>query len=81
MTVNPGFGGQRFLPSQLPKIAELRAMIDASGRDIRLQVDGGIDPETSSRARQAGADTLVAGSAVFGSDDYRSVIAALRKDR
>ena len=78
MTVNPGFGGQRFLPSQLPKIAELRQMIDATGRDIRLQVDGGIDPTTAVQAREAGADTFVAGSAIFGAGDYAATIAALR---
>jgi ribulose-phosphate 3-epimerase len=78
MTVNPGFGGQRFLDSQLAKIATIRAMIDASGRDIRLQVDGGIDPGTAPRAIAAGADTLVAGSAIFGHPDYAEAIAALR---
>ena len=78
MTVNPGFGGQRFLDSQLAKIATLRAMIDASGRDIRLQVDGGIDPDTAPRAIEAGADTFVAGSAIFGHPDYAEAIAALR---
>jgi ribulose-phosphate 3-epimerase len=78
MTVNPGFGGQAFLDSQLGKIAEIRAMIDATGRDIRLQVDGGIDPVTSVRAREAGADTLVAGSAIFGRDSYAEAIAGIR---
>ncbi len=78
MTVNPGFGGQAFLESALPRIAAVRRMIDASGRDIRLQVDGGIDSETSRRAREAGADALVAGSAIFGAPDYASVIEVLR---
>jgi ribulose-phosphate 3-epimerase len=78
MTVNPGFGGQAFLPSQLPKIAALRRMIDASGRSIALAVDGGITPETAPHAIAAGADTLVAGTAVFGSADYAVAIAALR---
>jgi ribulose-phosphate 3-epimerase len=78
MTVNPGFGGQEFLPSQLPKIAALRRMIDASGRPIRLSVDGGITPETAPRVRDAGADTLVAGTAVFHALDYAAAIAELR---
>ena len=78
MTVNPGFGGQQFLISQLPKIAALRRMIDASGRPIALQVDGGIDAETAPRAIAAGADTLVSGTAVFGAQDYARAIAALR---
>src|SRR6476660_1556617 len=66
MTVNPGFGGQQCLASQLPKIAALRRMIDASGRPIALSVDGGVTPETAPRIIDAGADTLVAGTAVFG---------------
>src|SRR5579863_3444787 len=78
MTVNPGFGGQAFLPSQLTKIAALRRMIDASGRTIALSVDGGITPETAPRVIAAGADTLVAGTAVFGATDYAAAIAALR---
>jgi len=79
MTVNPGFGGQAFLDSQLPKIAELRRMIDASGRHIRLQVDGGVSPVTTRRILAAGADTLVAGTAVFGQPDYTRAIADLRR--
>jgi ribulose-phosphate 3-epimerase len=78
MTVNPGFGGQAFLASQLPKITALRRMIDASGHSIALAVDGGITPETAPRAIAAGADTLIAGTAVFGSADYAAAIAALR---
>jgi ribulose-phosphate 3-epimerase len=78
MTVNPGFGRQSFLDSQLPKIAQVRAMIDGSGRPIRLEVDGGIAPDTSAKARAAGADTLVAGTAVFGAPDYAVAIARLR---
>jgi ribulose-phosphate 3-epimerase len=78
MTVNPGFGGQEFVASQLPKITALRRMIDASGRSIALSVDGGIAPETAPRVIQAGADTLVAGTAVFGANDYAAAIAALR---
>jgi ribulose-phosphate 3-epimerase len=78
MTVNPGFGGQAFLASQLAKIAALRRMIDASGRSIALSVDGGVAPETAPQVIAAGADTLVAGTAVFGSPDYAAAIAALR---
>jgi len=78
MTVNPGFGGQTFLSSQLPKIAELRHMIDDSRRTIALQVDGGINAETAREVLSAGADTMVAGTAVFGAHDYGQAIAALR---
>ena len=78
MTVNPGFGGQAFLDSQLPKIAALRQAIDASGRIIRLQVDGGVTALTAARVREAGADTLVAGTAVFGAADYGAAIRGLR---
>jgi len=81
MTVNPGFGAQSFIESQLPKIAQVRKMIDASGRAIALEVDGGIAPATAPRVRQAGADTLVAGTAVFGTPDYAAAIAALRGGR
>ena len=80
MTVNPGFGGQEFLASQLPKIAALRRMIDAAGRPIALQVDGGIAPGTARRVIEAGADTLVAGTAVFHARDYAKAIATLRTD-
>lgn len=78
MTVNPGFGGQSFIPSMLPKIAALRAMIDASGRDIRLEVDGGVTAATAPAVLEAGADVLVAGTAVFGAPDYAAAIAAIR---
>jgi len=78
MTVNPGFGGQAFLSSQLAKIATLRAMIDASGRDIALEVDGGVAFSTVKEIIDAGADTLVAGTAVFGAPDYAQAIAGLR---
>lgn len=80
MTVNPGFGGQAFLPSQIGKIRRIRAMIDASGRDVALEVDGGINPETARQAAEAGANVLVAGSAVFtgGADKYASNINSLR---
>ena len=76
MSVNPGFGGQSFIPAMLPKIARLRAMI--GNRPIRLQVDGGITPDTARAVVDAGADTLVAGSAVFGGGDYAGNIAAIR---
>mgnify|MGYP005844082879 CR=1 FL=1 len=81
MSVNPGFGGQSFIESQLSKIATLRRMIDASGRDIRLQVDGGVSAVTAPRCVAAGADVLVAGTAVFGQRDYAGAIAALRAPR
>ncbi|MBY8829039.1 ribulose-phosphate 3-epimerase [Hephaestia mangrovi] len=80
MSVNPGFGGQSFIPSQLRKIEAIRTMIDKSGRDIDLEVDGGIDPETAKAAIAAGADALVAGTATFkgGPDHYAANIRALR---
>jgi ribulose-phosphate 3-epimerase len=80
MTVNPGFGGQSFIASQLPKIRELRAMIDAGARPIDLEVDGGINAETAKKVCEAGADVLVAGSAVFTGNpkDYKANIQALR---
>ena len=79
MTVNPGFGGQKFIESMLPKIALLRRWIDERGLDVALEVDGGIDVETIGRAAGAGADVFVAGTAVFGAQDYREAIAALRR--
>jgi ribulose-phosphate 3-epimerase len=79
MSVNPGFGGQKFIDSQLGRIAALRAMVDASGREIRLEVDGGIDAVTAPRCIAAGADTFVAGTAVFGAPDYRAAIEAIRR--
>lgn len=80
MSVNPGFGGQKFIPSQLDKIRTLRGMIDASGRSIDLEVDGGINAETAKQVIAAGADVLVAGSAVFtgNAQHYAANIAALR---
>ncbi len=78
MSVNPGFGGQSFIPESLKKIAAVRKMIDASGRDIMLEVDGGIKIENIAEAAKAGADTFVAGSAIFGKPDYRAVIDAMR---
>jgi ribulose-phosphate 3-epimerase len=78
MSVNPGFGGQSFIDSALRKLARARKLIDASGRDIRLEVDGGIKVENIRAAADAGADTFVAGSAIFGQRDYRQVIDAMR---
>ena len=78
MSVNPGFGGQQFIDSVLPKVAEVRRRIDATGRDIWLEVDGGIKVDNIRRAAEAGADTFVAGSAVFGSKDYAATIRDLR---
>lgn len=78
MTVEPGFGGQSFMHDQLPKIAELRKMIDATGKDIDLEVDGGITPDTKNLVIEAGANALVAGSAVFKTSDYAENILALR---
>jgi len=79
MSVNPGFGGQGFIESALRKIERLRKIIDASGRDIRLEVDGGIKVDNVRRVADAGADTFVAGSAIFGQRDYRAVIASMRQ--
>jgi len=78
MSVNPGFGGQSFLTSQLPKIARLRGMIDAADHKIALAVDGGITPATARSVIAAGADTLIAGTSVFHTPDYAQAIAALR---
>ena len=78
MSVNPGFGGQSFIPSALPKITRVREMIDRSGREIRLEVDGGVKVDNIGAVAAAGADTFVAGSAIFGSKDYRATIAAMR---
>lgn len=78
MSVNPGFGGQSFIPSTLTKLREARALIDASGLDIRLEVDGGVTPTNIAEIAAAGADTFVAGSAIFGQDDYAAVIAEMR---
>jgi ribulose-phosphate 3-epimerase len=78
MSVNPGFGGQEFIPEVLPKLAEARARIRASGRDIRLEIDGGVKVENAAGIARAGADTFVAGSAIFGSADYARTIKAMR---
>ena len=80
MSVNPGFGGQIFIPSALDKLREARTIIDASGRDIRLEIDGGVKVDNIGEIAAAGADTFVAGSAIFGSDDYAATIAAMRKE-
>ena len=80
MSVNPGFGGQSFIDGALRKIERVRKLIDASGRDIRLEVDGGIKVDNIRRVADAGADTFVAGSAIFGQADYRAVIDAMRRE-
>ena len=79
MSVNPGFGGQSFVDSALRKIADVRRRIAACGKDIRLEVDGGVKVENIRRIADAGADTFVAGSAIFGKPDYGSVIGAMRR--
>ena len=79
MSVNPGFGGQGFIGSALRKVEQARARIRASGRDIRLEVDGGIKPDNIRRVADAGADTFVAGSAIFGQPDYAAVVRAMRQ--
>jgi ribulose-phosphate 3-epimerase len=79
MSVNPGFGGQKFIPGALAKLAEVRRRIDASGRDVRLEIDGGVKAENIEAIARAGADTFVAGSAIFGQPDYAAVIGRLRE--
>lgn len=78
MSVNPGFGGQAFIPEALDKLRAARARIAATGRDIWLEVDGGVKVENIAEVAQAGADTFVAGSAIFGTEDYRATIGAMR---
>jgi ribulose-phosphate 3-epimerase len=78
MSVNPGFGGQSFIASALPKIARVREMIDLGGREVRLEVDGGVKVDNIAAVARAGADTFVAGSAIFGARDYRATIDAMR---
>ena len=78
MSVNPGFGVQSFIESSLDKLKKVRQMIDASGRDIRLEIDGGINKDTIAKAAEAGADTFVAGSAIFNTDNYEQTISDLR---
>ena len=80
MSVNPGFGGQKFIPSTIDKVREVHAMIDASGYDIRLEVDGGISAKNIAEIAAAGADTFVAGSAIFNAEDYTAVIDNMRSE-
>jgi ribulose-phosphate 3-epimerase len=80
MSVNPGFGGQSFLPSALRKLEKARRIIEASGRDIRLEIDGGVKVDNIRSIADAGADTFVAGSAIFGQPDYKAVIDAMRAE-
>jgi ribulose-phosphate 3-epimerase len=79
MSVNPGFGGQKFIPSALGKLAEARRRIEASGREVRLEIDGGVKVDNIGAIAKAGADTFVAGSAIFGSKDYAATIAEMRR--
>ena len=79
MSVNPGFGGQSFIDSALRKVEAARKRIEASGRDIRLEVDGGIKPANIRQVADAGADTFVAGSAIFGQPDYAAAIGQMRR--
>ena len=78
MSVNPGFGGQKFIPEALAKLKAVRQKIDASGRDIWLEVDGGVKVDNIAEIARAGADTFVAGSAIFGAKDYKATIASMR---
>ncbi len=78
MSVNPGFGGQSFIPGTLDKLRQVRRLIDASGRDVRLEIDGGVKADNIGAIAAAGADTFVAGSAIFGAKDYAGVIGAMR---
>lgn len=80
MSVNPGFGGQKFIPHTLEKLRQVRKLIDASGRDIRLQVDGGVNVNNIGEIAEAGADMFVAGSAIFNQPDYKQVIDAMRTE-
>jgi len=80
MSVNPGFGGQKFIPSALAKLADARRRIDASGRSVRLEIDGGVKVDNIGAIAKAGADTFVAGSAIFGSGDYAATVAAMRRE-
>jgi ribulose-phosphate 3-epimerase len=79
MSVNPGFGGQKFIRSALTKLAQARKRIDASGRPVRLEIDGGVKTDNIGEIARAGADTFVAGSAIFGSKDYTATITAMRE--
>src|SRR3954463_5814921 len=80
MSVNPGFGGQKFIPTALRKLADARKRIDASGREVRLEIDGGVKVDNIAEIARAGADMFVAGSAIFGSKDYAATIKAMRKE-
>jgi ribulose-phosphate 3-epimerase len=80
MSVNPGFGGQSFIPSSLDKLREARRLIDESGLDIRLEIDGGVKVDNIREIAQAGTDTFVAGSAIFNTADYKATIAAMRAE-
>ncbi|MDG2353467.1 MAG: ribulose-phosphate 3-epimerase [Gammaproteobacteria bacterium] len=80
MSVNPGFGGQAFIPHTLEKCRQVRQLIDASGRDIRLEIDGGVGPANIREVAAAGADTFVAGSAIFNTDDYKTTIDLMRAE-
>jgi ribulose-phosphate 3-epimerase len=80
MSVNPGFGGQKFIPTALRKLREARERIDASGRNVRLEIDGGVKVDNIGEIARAGADMFVAGSAIFGSKDYKTTIDAMRKE-
>ena len=80
MSVNPGFGGQKFIPSALDKLRQARKIIEDSGHDIRLEIDGGVNVDNIREIAAAGADTFVAGSAIFGSDDYAATIAAMKSE-
>ncbi len=80
MSVNPGFGGQSFIPSALSKLTQARQIIEASGREIRLEIDGGVKVDNIGEIAAAGADTFVAGSAIFGSDDYATTIATMKSE-
>jgi ribulose-phosphate 3-epimerase len=80
MSVNPGFGGQQFIPKTLDKLKEARRLIDASGLPIRLEVDGGVTAKNIRQIAEAGADTFVAGSAIFGAGDYRAAVSAMRAE-
>ena len=80
MSVNPGFGGQSFIPSALDKLREVRKRIDDSGYDIRLEIDGGVKVDNIRAIKEAGADTFVAGSAIFGKPDYKTIIDEMRAE-
>ena len=80
MSVNPGFGGQSFIPYVMEKIARVRSLIDATGQDIRLEIDGGVTVDNIGSLADAGVDTFVSGSAIFGTDDYAATISKMRKN-